>query len=156
MRRNWAVQEVVDAFAKARSTVLDLARKFQESEGQGQGQDEGLEEQPAVKKRKIGEKSDDEPVVVDASEGRRTRSQSRRDSQTQAATVEVVEDSQDDEYIPGMWSIILYWVCLIYTDDGLVACPICSRRMKNEAVFQHLDTCTGNPAPPKQASFGYD
>lgn len=42
-------------------------------------------------------------------------------------------------------------------DDGLVACPVCNRRMKNEAVFQHLDTCAGNPAPSKkQASFGYN
>ena len=37
-------------------------------------------------------------------------------------------------------------------DDGMVACPICNRRMKNEAVFPHLDKCTGpqeaqQPAP---------
>lgn len=46
-------------------------------------------------------------------------------------------------------------------DDGMVACPICNRRMKNEAVFAHLDKCTGDsgstpkPAPAKQKSFGY-
>lgn len=47
----------------------------------------------------------------------------------------------------------------------MVACPICNRRMKNEAVFAHLDKCTGDPgpaarpatnqAPVKQSSFGY-
>lgn len=41
-----------------------------------------------------------------------------------------------------------------FAEDGLVACPICSRRMKNEAVFVHLDTCNGDPAPPRQVSFG--
>ena len=25
------------------------------------------------------------------------------------------------------------------TDDGLIACPICNLRMKEEAVFSHLD-----------------
>lgn len=49
----------------------------------------------------------------------------------------------------------------IVVDDGMVACPICNRRMKNEAVFAHLDKCTGDtasaskPAPAKQRSFGY-
>ena len=29
------------------------------------------------------------------------------------------------------------------SDDGLVACPSCGRRMKEENVFSHLDTCSG-------------
>lgn len=50
---------------------------------------------------------------------------------------------------------------IIIAEDGMVACPICNRRMKNEAVFAHLDRCTGDPgpaskpAPAKPTSFGY-
>lgn len=43
----------------------------------------------------------------------------------------------------------------VYLDDGMVACPCCGRKMKNDVVFQHLDICTGKSAPPKPVSFGY-
>ena len=29
-------------------------------------------------------------------------------------------------------------------NDGLVACPVCGKRMKEEVVFTHLDHCTGD------------
>ncbi|THC99948.1 hypothetical protein EYZ11_000527 [Aspergillus tanneri] len=91
-------------------------------------------EQPASKKRKIAEQEEPEMVV------RQTRSQSKGvDHAPEPAAVEIIEDSQDEEYVP---------------DDGLVACPVCNRRMKNEAVFRHLDSCPGNPTPQNQISFG--
>lgn len=34
------------------------------------------------------------------------------------------------------------WLILCL-DDGLVACPSCGMRMKEENVFSHLDTCNG-------------
>ncbi|KAI9665561.1 MAG: E3 ubiquitin-protein ligase rad18 [Alyxoria varia] len=37
-------------------------------------------------------------------------------------------------------------------EDGLVACPICGRRMKEEFVFPHTDTCTGAASPSTQQS----
>lgn len=41
-------------------------------------------------------------------------------------------------------------------DDGLASCPCCGRRMKEEAVFKHLDVCPGNSdvctVPPQQAA----
>lgn len=33
------------------------------------------------------------------------------------------------------------------TGARLVSCPSCTRRMKEELVFSHLDTCTGPPKP---------
>lgn len=36
-------------------------------------------------------------------------------------------------------------------DDGLVACPLCNRRMKEWQVFKHLEACPG-PANEKQQS----
>jgi E3 ubiquitin-protein ligase RAD18 len=38
----------------------------------------------------------------------------------------------------------------------MVACPICSQKMKEEAVFTHLNVHTEEEAqPPKPALFGY-
>jgi E3 ubiquitin-protein ligase RAD18 len=72
--------------------------------------------------------------------------------------MEVIEDSQDEEYVPGMFLVYLVGSMAksnaLGSEDGLVACPVCNRRMKNEAVFQHLDTCTGDPAPPKKLLYG--
>ncbi|EAW14522.1 E3 ubiquitin-protein ligase RAD18 [Aspergillus clavatus NRRL 1] len=133
LRRNWAVQELVEAFQNARPSVLELARKAANS----RLDEEECTELPAAKKRKVDQEAGS---GLGASEGVRTRSQSRRgNSQAEPVLLDVIEDDQDEEYIP---------------EDGLVACPICGRRMKNEAVFPHLDTCTGDRAPSKQASFG--
>lgn len=54
---------------------------------------------------------------------------------------------------------LLCWRLTQQTDDGLVACPICSWRMKFEKVDRHLDTdCPGEPRPqpvskPKNLGF---
>ncbi|PWY87063.1 DNA repair protein rad18 [Aspergillus sclerotioniger CBS 115572] len=134
LRRNWAVQELVEAFQNARPSVLGLAKK---AAAQEKGLCDGEVEGPASKKRKI---ESSEESAATGSEGVRTRSQTRGvGSQEDPVAIEVIEDSNDEEYIP---------------DDGLVACPICKRRMKNEAVFRHLDSCTGEAAPPKQLNFG--
>ncbi|KAE8134412.1 hypothetical protein BDV38DRAFT_162864 [Aspergillus pseudotamarii] len=134
LRRNWAVQELVEAFQNARPNALDLARR---AAAEKQGEAEVGTAQPASKKRKVDERDGSNTEV---SEGRQTRSRTKGvERQTEPAPMEVVEDSQDEEYVP---------------EDGLVACPICNRRMKNEAVFRHLDNCTGDPAPPKKISFG--
>ncbi|GKZ19434.1 E3 ubiquitin-protein ligase rad18 [Aspergillus brasiliensis] len=131
LRRNWAVQELVEAFQNARPSALDLARK---AAARGSDAEEGESEGPASKKRKV------EAVDGPAAEGVRTRSQTRGvGSQEDPVAIEVIEDSNDEEYVP---------------EDGLVACPICNKRMKNEAVFRHLDTCTGEPVPPKQFNLG--
>ncbi|KAL2000545.1 hypothetical protein VTN02DRAFT_2932 [Thermoascus thermophilus] len=145
LRRNWAVQELVDTFRNARGSMLELARGAAAAAAareRGRGEDEDVE-QPAAKKRRLdrSEQSGEEREAgMEKQEGRRTRSQSRRSGEGKAQVVaepEVIEDSADEDYVP---------------DDGLVACPICNRRMKNEAVFRHLDTCTGVQEPPKPAS----
>ena len=37
---------------------------------------------------------------------------------------------------------------MISSDDGLSACPICNERMKEEAVFSHLDIHNEPDAEP--------
>ncbi|KAF7596731.1 E3 ubiquitin-protein ligase rad18 [Aspergillus hancockii] len=136
LRRNWAVQELVEAFQNARPRALELARRAADDDREETEQRTG---RPVSKKRKVEERGGSN---TETSEGRQTRSRTKGgEPQTETATMEVIEDSQDEEYVPG-------------SEDGLVACPVCKRRMKNEAVFQHLDTCTGDPAPPKKILFG--
>ncbi|KAJ5295660.1 hypothetical protein PENANT_c001G07714 [Penicillium antarcticum] len=141
LRRNWAVQELVDAFNTARPKVLGLAQA--EKERLEKREDDA--KQPAQKKRKVSRVAEEESQVEEASsQGRQTRSSRTRNSvETPGASQvipEVIEDSQDDdEYIP---------------EDGMVACPICSQKMKEEAVFGHLNVHTEEAQPPKPATFG--
>ncbi|KAL5045489.1 Postreplication repair E3 ubiquitin-protein ligase rad18 [Aspergillus fruticulosus] len=136
LRRNWVVQELVEGFKNARPSILQLARKAQAG---ADNRGDVAAEEPASKKRKI------EPgatVGTDSpsEQGVRTRSQSRGVArQAQAAPIEIIDDGQHEEYMP---------------DDGLVPCPVCGRRMKEEAVFRHLDTCTGDAEDSKPAAFG--
>ncbi|KAA8904647.1 hypothetical protein FN846DRAFT_907678 [Sphaerosporella brunnea] len=37
-------------------------------------------------------------------------------------------------------------------DDGLVACPVCSRRMKVDAINAHVNKCLDNPVPAPSAA----
>lgn len=109
LRRNWAVQELVDAFQSARPSVLGLARKAAAAEGDDGG--EGVAgEGPVAKKRKVVDRDEESRSVADgaapASERRQTRSRSRgvttapSEEVTMAAT-EVIDDSQDEEFLPG-------------------------------------------------------
>lgn len=40
-------------------------------------------------------------------------------------------------------SLLARSLLTIFSDDGLVPCPLCNRRMKEAAVFNHLDNCKG-------------
>ncbi|RDW79196.1 E3 ubiquitin-protein ligase RAD18 [Aspergillus mulundensis] len=137
LRRNWAVQELVEGFKNARPSILQLAKKA------STGGDAGAavaSEEPALKKRKIEPNGNEVATDGPAEDGIRTRSRSRGVArQAPAAPIEIMDDVEDDEYIP---------------EDGLVPCPICGRRMKEEAVFRHLDTCTGVAETSKPAAFG--
>ncbi|KAJ5200572.1 Zinc finger RING-type [Penicillium cf. griseofulvum] len=147
LRRNWAVQELVDAFKLARPSVLDLARRENLRLASGEKEIE----RPVQKKRKVKQVEEEELQVPGTnSQGRRTRSQRSINSSKEERTVpqiapEVIEDSQDDEeYMPA---------------DGLVACPICFRKMKEEAVFPHLNVHqqeeeASKKTPTKPKSFG--
>lgn len=108
LRRNWAVQELVEAFNNARPSVLDLARKARD--GGSREHEEGIEEHTS-KKRKVEQpqvEREDEYVP----EGVRTRSGGRRvEERPETETVDLVEDSQDEDYVPGMF-VPVFCVCL--------------------------------------------
>jgi E3 ubiquitin-protein ligase RAD18 len=107
LRRNWAVQELVDAFMTARPSVLGLARAEKERLKKG----ENDTKQPAQKKRRVSRVAEEETQDAEvSSQGRKTRSQRITRTSVEALIApqsipEVIEDSQDDdEYIPGMTS----------------------------------------------------
>lgn len=89
--------------------MLGLARKAAAAEGDDGG--EGVAgEGPVAKKRKVVDRDEESRSVADgaapASERRQTRSRSRgvttapSEEVTMAAT-EVIDDSQDEEFLPG-------------------------------------------------------
>jgi len=92
------VQELVDSFKNARPAILELARSAARTA------EENESEQPVAKKRKLEQPEQGEAVSQDDAQlqGRQTRSRSRR-TESQAATpaVEVIEDSGDEEFVPG-------------------------------------------------------
>ncbi|KAH8696707.1 hypothetical protein BGW36DRAFT_360524 [Talaromyces proteolyticus] len=126
LRRNWAVQELVDTFKNIRPHMLALAQ-----ESAALDQEDPDSSQPATKKRRL-DTADEEGQSRPGS--RRTRSQAKA---REAPVVQVPpeEDPEDEDYIP---------------DDGLVACPMCNQRMKEGIVFSHLDICKG----PQKSSKG--
>ncbi|CAK7198149.1 E3 ubiquitin-protein ligase rad18 [Sporothrix eucalyptigena] len=140
LRGNWALREAIDAFCKARPTILEVARKplprakspTPPTASKRKAEDEATAEQPQ------------EP------QPKRTRSSARL-SKTKAAeavasmaqeemVVEVPDsdnsgDGGDTDYEP---------------DDGLVACPICQKRMKMALINSHLDSsCSSSPKKTK-------
>lgn len=113
LRRNWAVQELLEAFQNARPSVLELARKARD----GELDRRDVSDETASKKRKIEQSLVEGEGMSDVgAEGIVTRSQSRQvDHQPQPATVEepatvdLVEDNQDEEYVPGTFTCYVCW-----------------------------------------------
>lgn len=134
LRHNAIVQELVDEFQKARPLVLQLGREIQATRDGSRRN---------TKKRKLDNTDPEDDVELSGHLRRKTRSQNQRRSESHDRDIEhIIDDEKDDDYQPGMFvegpsstSALLTLV----PDDGLIACPICSERMKEEAVFSHLD-----------------
>ncbi|KAH7115999.1 hypothetical protein B0J11DRAFT_495293 [Dendryphion nanum] len=126
---NQSVREVVDLFQASRTQALELARKDKEDE------EIGL----SARKRKLDDTDIEEGEPIRQTRSRQTRSQNHRNHGLSSTPIEVPdsEDDGDDEFIP----------------DGLVRCPVCKTPMKEEQVYLHLDTCTGEQEPvPKRST----
>lgn len=134
LRKNGVVQNLVSVWLKIRPNVLETIQK--------------ADEKIAVENH--GKRKLEVDSMADSRHTKRqTRSSSRRVTSS-ANTAEIVvldsEDEQDGEF--------LLEAEKPSPSDGLVACPICSVRMKEEMVFLHLDRCQ-TPAP-QQGSTLYD
>lgn len=98
LRGNWLVQELVEHFMNARASVLTLARKAAARIAQGND----ATGEPSPKKRKASQVDQDE-AAVDGSESQRmrTRSQRAKTEKEPCMEPEVIEDSQDEDVVPG-------------------------------------------------------
>ncbi|KAI0466007.1 DNA repair protein rad18 [Xylaria cf. heliscus] len=134
LRSNWSMEEVVAAFTQTRSTVLNFARRPPTSPAR-----------PETSKRKPGDVDMDhvfeQPLSSSQQRSNKRLRSSARVSKTRGieATAEMARQEAnipDPEPAP------------VEPDDGLVACPICWRRMKAVLVDRHIDTsCPGEPQP---------
>ncbi|KAI0817047.1 DNA repair protein rad18 [Xylaria sp. FL0064] len=137
LRSNWSMEEVVAAFTQTRSAVLDFARRppltpTREETSKRKAEDMEVEE--------VRQSPDSSQRA-----NKRLRSSARLSKTcSMEATAEM---ARQESHVPDP-----------EPDDGLVACPMCWRRMKLELVDRHMDTsCPGNqpdppPPPPKRGS----
>ena len=138
------MEEMVGIFVRGREGLLTFARDAARI-----GAEETDGEPRPKKRRKVGGGES-----ARQSERRSTRSQARRDAiQIEQGgalpEVEVRDSEAGSEYEYGRDSQTSNSPEMGETPtvpvDGLVACPICNKRMKNDTVFTHLDHCDGTP-----------
>lgn len=87
LRRNWVIDEIVDAFQRTRASALLFARQRQSEPFEG-------DRKPAKRKRAETDVDQNE----NGYQGRKTRSQSRRDvSHNSVDDVIVIEDDTKDD-----------------------------------------------------------
>lgn len=128
LRNNWAIEELVHAFVAARPAALKLARRERDEEA-------AAAKRPGKRKRAAADVDEHGNAREDGGM-RTTRSKSRRTAASQTSQVDEyveIEDPDEHETFQPAPEI----------QDGLVPCPMCGKRMKEEAVFPHLDRCDG-------------
>ncbi|KAL8656948.1 MAG: hypothetical protein Q9226_002419 [Calogaya cf. arnoldii] len=129
LRRNWAIQEIVEAFQIARPSLSSLATPEPERSD--------------IKKSRCKRKLDDTDFEDDMDEPmppvqrRNTRSQDKQlPDIANHATTQPAEEGLQAEATASQNGQITEKI----EGKGSAACPICGQRMKEEAVFLHLDT----------------
>jgi E3 ubiquitin-protein ligase RAD18 len=132
LRSNWSMEEVVAAFTQTRSAVLDFAQRPPPQSIP-----------PATPKRKAnGVEEANEPHL---NKRLRTSARLSKSKGIEAAA----EMARQEAHIPDPEP-----EPEVEPNDGLVACPICWKRMKEQMVDRHIETsCPGvpQPSPPKQS-----
>ena len=149
LRRNWVVEELVSGFVEGREDLLSFARRST-VELRGEQEDE---ESPRPKKRRKVQAPNLQQNGAGA-ERRSTRSQSQKDAiqaSQESAEEQIVADSDDagSEYDDEQDTQNTRPAtdpprARAEPNDGLVACPVCGKRMKEEVVFTHLDHCASS------------
>lgn len=160
LRRNWVVEELVAGFTTNREGLLAFATKAAEKARNLTAQD-GDDSPRPKKRRKMQQPQRHDGLET---ERRSTRSQSRRDAlqASQESTAErTIADSEagseyEDEEDPAFERPATKPPAA-EPGDGLVACPGCGERMKEQMVFTHLDHCAsinGVSDPPPARTNG--
>ncbi|KJR87910.1 E3 ubiquitin-protein ligase RAD18 [Sporothrix schenckii 1099-18] len=148
LRGNWALREAVDAFCKARPATLEVAQKPlprakspTPPQSKRKGTDEATASQPSG--------SQQTPPA------KRTRTSARLSKTKAAEAVTTIAQDEVQVEVPDSDSNSRDSGDMDYEpDDGLVACPICQRRMKMTLINGHLDSsCGSSPQKPKPSTF---
>ena len=137
------MEETVGAFRAAREDALGLARERKESmerrERERENDQDGLSRRPG--KRRRVERDPGPTARDDAGSQRQTRSRSKRDTAVEQKTDAIeIGDSDEDLQDEGEGERQQQRQQQ-QPDDGLVPCPMCGKRMKEDSVFLHLDRC---------------
>ncbi|KAI9053029.1 hypothetical protein LZ554_003299 [Drepanopeziza brunnea f. sp. 'monogermtubi'] len=123
LRNNNAMEDLVEAFKKARPDVLEFARK------------------PATTERSSSPKRSREVAELgyeDETPKKRTRSSRRTAGKKIHATIINDTDEEDGDYVP---------------DQGFVLCPICQKEVKEASINSHIDRgCMDEPRRPVSSS----
>ncbi|KAJ8067778.1 hypothetical protein OCU04_003379 [Sclerotinia nivalis] len=131
LKPNAAIEDLVEAFKRARPAALELARK------------------PAVEYTVISPKRKREISDLnglDEQANKRTRASTRQaarrlesaDAVEASKDVIVIDDGENDaDFIP---------------DDGMTACPVCNRRMTAKSVEAHIGRCLAESETPAQST----
>ena len=140
LRRNWALEEVVGAFVTARPTAMEIAMADKKER-------EEVQQRPTKRRRteRVSGGAGTSEVSV-----RTTRSKSKRTQQPNdqhAGNDGAADDGSDADYTEPSHTQPERQQT---PDDGLVACPICQTRMKEEAVFGHIGTSSCTSPSQKQ------
>ncbi|KAI1491272.1 hypothetical protein F5X96DRAFT_668883 [Biscogniauxia mediterranea] len=136
LRSNWSMEEVVAAFTHARPAVLDFAQKPPVA---------AMPRERSPKRKLDLYEDTDGGYSSSQPSNKRLRSSTRLSkSRGMEATAEMARQEVDDQQVESP---------NFEPDDGLVACPICWRRMKAVQVDKHIDTsCPGEPQPEPSPS----
>ena len=149
LRRNWVVEELVQAFQAARPSILGLGQDYLDTQ---------ITEEVQSSKRKR-DNTDMEDLEQPDTSRRKTRSQGRRPSKSLQANFNAggqptvgSKNDHDSDFERGRYFLNNFWgeaKAKVGTDENLSACPICDKRMKAEDVFLHLDTHQENEEQKK-------
>ncbi|THV45252.1 hypothetical protein BGAL_0511g00060 [Botrytis galanthina] len=129
LKSNAAIEDLVEAFKRARPAALELARK-------------PVAESIVTSPKRKRERSDNDGLDEQASKKTRasTRQAARRLESSEAspeAVIVIDEGENDTDFEP---------------DDGLTACPVCNRRMTAKSVEAHIGRCLAESETTPQST----
>lgn len=141
LRNNYPVEELVDAFKRARPNIMEYAKRSGEAMLGG-----------APKRRRLDAEIEENSSPV------RKRTRSGRRAQQSSQQIVVLDSEGDDEnYVPGMFVASLRPSVTNVTSieeaksPRQVLCPICQDGFPTvQAVEAHVDHCDGEPPSKKQ------
>jgi E3 ubiquitin-protein ligase RAD18 len=137
LRFNGAMEDLVEAFKKARPEVWEFANKPVEVVTRAAS---------PKRSRDVDDREDESPRKL-----RRTRSSGRAKPKERVVVMDSADD--DDDYVPGMVSTEnLGLQANLSVEEGFVQCPVCQKSVKEDAINAHLDRNCEDVPPTKPRS----